>query len=263
MNKFFSYLFVFIAVISAPPSFANPILPEVVYRVDSRSPNDIFTNGFHTWGSNTELLHHLVGDTSRNHTDGLISTTSSLDAALQIAADTMPIEGDESWLYLIVPNNNFYSVNDSLLNAATNHNISESISNQSLNFYTRFNWQLEYASRGNINSSQIVLAGQLRNVNGRIVSVDNSTRFNVHYIQTSPSINSGYLIPSQSVDNLPVYYFGDYDDEPVGIFFDPDINGCNNLFKKSMECKSVAYSEFKKSVISELNGVLFVSFLNI
>lgn len=258
MNKLISYLFFFFAAIITPLSFA--FTPEVVYRVDYRHPDVVFNSGFTSWGNNTELLPHIIGDTLRNRTDGLIGTTSNPRSAAQIAADVMPSDDDVAWLYEIVPNNNFYDVNSSLLNAAVTHNFTSAIATQSLNIYSRYSWQFEYVSRAAINSSQIIRAREIRWVNGQIEMHNTTVHENEHFVHTVPSVNSDYLVPTQSVDNLPVNFFGRYDDNPVGIYFGFD--GCDNLLRKGPECKSVSYSVFTESVIKELNSKLLIVLKN-
>lgn len=259
MNKCFSCLFFFLAAISAIPSFS--FTPAVVYRVDYRHPDEIFERGFTSWGRNTELLTHIIGDSIRNRTDGLIATTSSIESARQIAADVMPSDDDVAWLYEIIPNDNFYDVNSSLINAATTHNFTSDIATQSLNVNTRYSWQFEYVSTAAINRNQIIRARENRWVNGRIEWHNTIIRENGYVGNITPSVNHNYLTLTQTVDGLPVNFFGRYDDNPIGIYFGRD--GCNNIQSKDMKCNSVNYSVFTESIISELNGRLFVFFLHV
>lgn len=57
--------------------------PPVVYRGDSRSPNDIFANGFVSRGTNYDLTAHVQGD--REHNSGYISTSGSVEMAESFA----------------------------------------------------------------------------------------------------------------------------------------------------------------------------------
>ncbi|NUR04634.1 MAG: hypothetical protein HOY79_51470 [Streptomyces sp.] len=59
--------------------FSQGQLPGVVYRGDDRTPNDIFANGFTSWGTNYDLVNHVRGD--RAHNSGYISTSGSRDVS--------------------------------------------------------------------------------------------------------------------------------------------------------------------------------------
>ncbi|MGI5196295.1 hypothetical protein ACQEVY_22035 [Streptomyces sp. CA-288835] len=63
------------------PNGARPQaqLPGVLYRGDSRNPNDIFANGFESRGTNYDLIAHVHGDRDLN--SGYISTTGTRDVA--------------------------------------------------------------------------------------------------------------------------------------------------------------------------------------
>lgn len=52
--------------------FSQGQLPPVVYRGDSRSPNEIFANGFSAWSTNYDLVAHVHGGDS-----GYISTAGT------------------------------------------------------------------------------------------------------------------------------------------------------------------------------------------
>ncbi|MFI1355131.1 hypothetical protein ACH4TV_16400 [Streptomyces sp. NPDC020898] len=58
-------------------------LPGVVYRGDSRGPNDIFANGFWSRGTNYDLQAHVHGD--RAHNSGYISTSGLQSEAERFA----------------------------------------------------------------------------------------------------------------------------------------------------------------------------------
>ncbi|NGO47431.1 hypothetical protein [Streptomyces ureilyticus] len=58
--------------------------PGVVYRGDSRSPNDIFANGFTARGTNYDLRSHVHGGAG-SYDSGYISTSGSRDVAVPFA----------------------------------------------------------------------------------------------------------------------------------------------------------------------------------
>lgn len=258
MNKCLGYLFFFLAAISTTPSFAYP--PKVVYRVDSRGPDKIFKHGFTAWGNNLELLPHIVGDTPKSKTDGFISTTENVNSARQIAADIMPYDDDVTWLYEIVPNDNFYDVNRSLLQAGSVHPVNSAIAEQSINAFIRYGEQYEYVSAAPINRSQIIRAREVRWVDGQIEMHNTTVEENPHFVHTAPSVNPGYLTLTQNVTDLPANFFGEYQSSLTGLSFGPD--SCNSLKRKGAICKSVSYSVFKKDTTEEIRKRLLVVLKN-
>ncbi|WP_369170785.1 hypothetical protein AB5J49_24570 [Streptomyces sp. R28] len=57
-------------------AFSQGQLPGVVYRGDSRDPNDIFANGFEARGTNYDLVRHVRGGAGADDS-GFISTSGS------------------------------------------------------------------------------------------------------------------------------------------------------------------------------------------
>ncbi|MFJ8332892.1 hypothetical protein [Streptomyces sp. NPDC094437] len=66
-----------------PAALSQASVPGVMYRGDSRNPNDIFTNGFTSRGTNYDLVAHVRGD--RALQSGYISTTGTVSVADQFA----------------------------------------------------------------------------------------------------------------------------------------------------------------------------------
>ncbi|MEV6941978.1 hypothetical protein AB0N07_08220 [Streptomyces sp. NPDC051172] len=60
--------------------FSQGQLPGVLYRGDSRSPNDIFANGFTARGTNYDLVSHVHGGAGANDS-GYVSTSGSQDVS--------------------------------------------------------------------------------------------------------------------------------------------------------------------------------------
>ncbi|NEC86562.1 hypothetical protein [Streptomyces sp. SID12501] len=58
-------------------------LPSRLYRGDSRLPNDIFRQGFTSWGSNDDIVSHVQGD--RNYNSNYIPTTGTLSLSESFA----------------------------------------------------------------------------------------------------------------------------------------------------------------------------------
>lgn len=103
-----------------------------VYRVDERAPDEIFSTGFRPWGTSSDILSHIAGDTvygqgEGRSASGFVSTTESEDVALRIAyansrapraafADAgRPPE--DVWVYRIRADSNFYAADPVLRGA--------------------------------------------------------------------------------------------------------------------------------------------------
>lgn len=94
---------------------------EYVYRIDDRRPEDIFTSGFSSWGSNTDVEAHLRGTTCVAHsstpersgtamTSAYIATSLTQDRALSIASVLHTLNPNTRYyLYRIRADQNFYS----------------------------------------------------------------------------------------------------------------------------------------------------------
>ncbi|MDE6894391.1 MAG: hypothetical protein K2J02_03395 [Malacoplasma sp.] len=90
--------------------------PRFIYRIDSRSPEEIFEEGFQTWGSNTNFFEHILGrslgdDIPEASRSGIISASDSPDSSLRFFGGmlTDPLESLEYYLYEIRADNNVYS----------------------------------------------------------------------------------------------------------------------------------------------------------
>lgn len=156
-------LFCFVMTISFSTNSFAIVPPERVYRTDSRAPQMIFQNGFTSWGQNRDLLRHVIGDSSRDRTDGLISTSGNWDSARQITTDLLLARevGSIFYIYSIRPSQSFYDVNGSLIrNNMINSN--NDLGPQSLYVYTTFSWQEEFASEYSIPRENIEYAQEAR-----------------------------------------------------------------------------------------------------
>lgn len=100
----------------------------IVYRADSRSPEEITqAEGmfpFSDLPQDPDLLHHFEGESLEGYTSAFVSTTASLRQSIDHAAftarmnDTEPFDPEfETYLYVIRPSVNFYSIDESLNHA--------------------------------------------------------------------------------------------------------------------------------------------------
>ncbi|UNU29387.1 scabin-related ADP-ribosyltransferase [Aeromonas hydrophila] len=111
MKKITFIYFIFHALLTVSnSSFANPP-PSFVYRVDSRSYEEIFRNGFHAWGRDYNIVDHVNGatcSTQNGSTSGFISTAADFASARAIADEHLR-QGRNAFLYTIRADYTFYS----------------------------------------------------------------------------------------------------------------------------------------------------------
>lgn len=91
--------------------YADPI--PLFYRADSRGPEDVFINGFTSWGNNINFYAHVTGHSTEEgiQNSAFIATTASLDSAMSFVKDrVLDTPGQIYYIYVIRPTNNFYSV---------------------------------------------------------------------------------------------------------------------------------------------------------
>ncbi len=90
--------------------------PKLIYRIDSRTPQEIFEQGFTSWGRNYDFFNHILGHSLGSEIDedlrsGIISASDSPNSALRFFGGmlTSPDEGLEFYLYEIRADENVYS----------------------------------------------------------------------------------------------------------------------------------------------------------
>ncbi|MFD1792207.1 hypothetical protein ACFSE0_11270 [Ochrobactrum teleogrylli] len=100
--------------------------PAFVYRFDSRSPNspnNLFQNGFKSWGGNDNIIQHVTGDsvggvTGNKENSAFIPTSDEFDSALDFARMTFggisSLQDKTLWIYKIKTSNSFYYVPSTL-----------------------------------------------------------------------------------------------------------------------------------------------------
>ena len=97
-------------------------IPSIVYRADTRSPDDIFQNGMRSLGNNDDLSSHLRGETCKYGTErpsAFISTTADRNEAQKHINKFLKAKGNEKvdkmHIYEITPSENFFSTKHSML----------------------------------------------------------------------------------------------------------------------------------------------------
>lgn len=164
-----AYLIVTIFIVNS--AFAiNQV--NIVYRADSRPPAEITLAGgmfpFSDLPQDNDLLHHFEGESLDGYTSAFVSTTASLRHAIDHAAftarisDTEPFDSEfETYLYMIRPAENFYSIDESF-----NHAREKSADNAHL--YTKLSDLLrdyggmeEWAALGGFADTRIIAYARL------------------------------------------------------------------------------------------------------
>ncbi|MDC7862235.1 scabin-related ADP-ribosyltransferase [Pantoea ananatis] len=123
--RIFLVLIFFTSIISCAK--AEP--PNFVWRTDTRDYNEIFQNGFKSWGGNNNIYEHLSGVScfsyQDEHDSAFISTTASHEAAVDFAdvelSEAYSKKAGKSavvYIYKIRATNNFYDGVTSLENYA-------------------------------------------------------------------------------------------------------------------------------------------------
>ncbi|MCS3431397.1 enterotoxin A family protein [Klebsiella sp. BIGb0407] len=100
---------------------------KVVYRVDDRPIDAIAaTGGMHPWAGerDTDLMHHFEGESIEHRVSSFVSTSASLRQVIEHAASLARSNSEEpfnneyiTYIYAIRPNEQFYDVRHSLLEA--------------------------------------------------------------------------------------------------------------------------------------------------
>lgn len=106
--KYFKF-FLLLLLVASNSILANP--PSFVYRVDSRSYEEIFRDGFYAWGRNYNIVAHINGatcSTQNGSTSGFISTAADFASARAIANEHLR-QGRNAFLYTIRADHTFYS----------------------------------------------------------------------------------------------------------------------------------------------------------
>lgn len=152
---------------------------EFVYRIDFRSPDQIFATGFSPWGNNDYLLYHLSGQsvTAPNapvymrRTSNFVGTTdldsydpTTLDNRLSttiygltggVQRATGADDIQRVWVYRIQTNSNFYDAVNTVHSVIDNYCPRSDTYRILEDFLTYFSHHYEFSVRGSIPSNSI------------------------------------------------------------------------------------------------------------
>ena len=140
--------------------YADP--PKFVYRIDTRSPEEIFKYGFSPVGNNMDLIRHVTGVDG----SGFVSTSSNEAAVINGIAPftirTFSAASRNAWLYTIRATGDFYDVNTTLRTIEAEEDPHELINeNRIENVLNRYNWQEEWVSTRSISPELIQTAQEV------------------------------------------------------------------------------------------------------
>lgn len=174
--------------------------PAKVWRADSRGPDIIFQQGFTSYGTNIDIIQHIVGESCSVENSAFISTTTNesmaRDWAVRHLLDHWPAR-TQYYIYEIRPTNSFYSAVMSLEHIAQTPHLQSSFG---LYFALRVaNSQSEYDAMYRIESQQIIGVTTLGlDQNGRPVVT--GYQANPSYIPGDTYANAG---PFTGSDQFP------------------------------------------------------------
>ncbi|MCM6778460.1 hypothetical protein NDR87_33740 [Nocardia sp. CDC159] len=184
-------------------------VPKIVYRIDTRGPEEIFRDGFRVpgVGTNDSVLDHIWGHSTRaggesageaankKGTTNLVSTTSELnEVATQWLASQFSLEpGQRPWVYVIRPDENFYSVRITLdklkdIGSAKEKESAE-LALQSVGYH------YEWDARGGIRPERVHSAFQIDVIGNQLKHVKDSVRINPAFDRAfEPKANQAPLL---------------------------------------------------------------------
>lgn len=181
-----------------------------VYRVDERSPSQIFRDGFTSWGNNMDLLDHVSGISCHGNSYGsaFIPTSASRNSALRIANEIFSSRLPRPqilYLYRIRADSRFYNVYSNLESIDERANIE--IEN---NLYYMADRQEEVVALRRIPTTQIHQVTELSYNNGEVNEGTMSS--NNNYVMRQTNINlgviPGVLPTNQNTNRNAIYAFG-------------------------------------------------------
>lgn len=184
LTKFFVILLV---LFNSAISFAAP--PKYVYRIDSRPPDDIFNNGFSSWGQNNNVFSHISGAScveqdQQQRDSGFISTSANSDWSMAMTyIRSRQFTNEHIYLYRIRADEHFYNAVSSLeLYARNNPDTVVSEFN-----YVPARTATEYITPHNILSENIDMAVDFFTPDGGDTVTNSSTNSNYRDANTRAS----------------------------------------------------------------------------
>ncbi len=135
----------------------------MVYRVDTRPPDEVFKSGFVPRGDDLDLPTHVQGANWKN--TGFVATTDDPHLVPRIMHDVGLHQGVQAWLYKIRASDNFFYVPESLTWIATHNPPTSGRTQLSQGVYAAYSHQREWVAAGGIPRAQIEEATRLQPAN--------------------------------------------------------------------------------------------------
>lgn len=245
--------------------------PPFVYRGDTRSPDNVFVNGFAARGTNLNIIQHVIGGYSGENRSGYVSTSdnefiaAALGSVFAVEDRSNPGHSQPYWIYRIVPEQNFYSVPASLDHLISTswmngfHDPNQNIVEAQLfiDIRDRFGDQREWAARNNIPINRIVSATQvvaqgIFNADGSIRTFRNFTRLNEtdnpSWDRQPSNPNLGFLDASiYNPDNVEINYV-----EEINELWVEDLNDMANTLVSASFSPGACMNEKYYSLTSSI-----------
>ena len=203
--------------------------PKFVYRVDIKSPEIVFKQGFVPWGTNQDWFSHILGVSQDPHSPkqfrtNYISTTSSIDVALRIYLGmlnnkTTSDKEPKYYLYEIRADENFYSTRMTAskgIGLIRDENSKKNLKPELYNLINYsldaclmdYSWQKEYLAKGYIEPQNIKSATLLSHfdIDPDLVKYKNDdTQIYKHaFLNSNPILNPFYVEKESFAANKPL-----------------------------------------------------------
>ena len=121
IHKSFIILFIFFSITVESKEHIGPNAPKHVFRIETRTPQDMFVAGgagFQSWrqlrgtpGPGPNLMQHIAGSSIREQSTDFVSTTGSLMGVEILLNNYTSGPRRPLWVYQISPNEDAYNLN--------------------------------------------------------------------------------------------------------------------------------------------------------
>ncbi len=158
----------------------------VLYRVDTRGPDEIFNQGFQSFGNNYSLRDHSRGTScvGMNRNSGFISTSADPIYAANYARRLTQHTNSPVYVYIITSSSNMYNMAQSLQNISYSAGIHDA------------NTQSEWIAVDRISSSQI------RGVRAYVGVETPPVQPNPHFVDPQSVVNTVPYIENGTEDGI-------------------------------------------------------------
>ncbi|MFI9650011.1 enterotoxin A family protein [Streptomyces sp. NPDC052040] len=156
--------------------------PTVVYRVDSRAPKDI--EGKHGFkvpkeGTDNDVFNHIWDISTRKGSGNTNFVSTSQDINQMVAQWTQVLGGNEAWVYVIAPGENFISVQSELERLINDPKESTERKARAADAIALGAYKAEWDAQGGIELDNIHLAFRIDvDASGNVAPVKSSVWFN-------------------------------------------------------------------------------------